>query len=501
MAPLDPALSGALMVCGTSSGAGKSTIVTGLCRLVARAGIDVVPFKAQNMSNNAAVCGDGAEIGRAQFAQAQAAGVVACVDMNPILLKPVDAHRAQLIVLGRPAGTISALETSVPRSELFDTVVEALGRLRHEHAVVLVEGAGSPTELNLLERDIANLPLADRAQLPVIVVADIDRGGMLAAAYGTVALLPPQLRHWIRGFVINRFRGDLDLLRPGLEILEERTGLPVLGVVPAVDGLLDSEDSLDLPKPEAPRRGDTLDVAVIRTPRVANFTDVDPLALENDVRLRWVDATDQFGDPDLVVLPGSRAVVADLAWLRDRGLGAAISNTTAVVLGICGGYQMLGETIQDHDNVEASMCGDVTGLGLLPVSTRYHQAKTTRVRCGRALGEEVRGYEIRHGEPMRRDGVGWIALTDEYGSDDEGTSRDERVFGTSLHGLFEHDGFRATFLARVASRRRRTFTASPVPFELQRQHTHDRVADAIASSCDVDRIAGFIGEGRLGASS
>jgi adenosylcobyric acid synthase len=194
MAPFDPELSGALMVCGTSSGAGKSTIVTGLCRLVARAGIDAVPFKAQNMSNNAAVCDDGAEIGRAQFAQAQAAGVAACADMNPILVKPLDAHRAQLVVLGRPAGTMTALETSVPRPELFDTVVGALGRLRHEHAVVVVEGAGSPAELNLLDRDLANLPLADRTQLPVIVVADVDRGGMLAAAYGTVALLPPHLR-------------------------------------------------------------------------------------------------------------------------------------------------------------------------------------------------------------------------------------------------------------------------------------------------------------------
>jgi adenosylcobyric acid synthase len=501
MAPLDPGLSGALMVCGTSSGAGKSTIVTGLCRLVARDGIDVVPFKAQNMSNNAAVCDDGAEIGRAQFAQAQAAGVVACVDMNPILLKPIDSHRAQLIILGRPVGTMSALETSVPRSELFDTVVEALGRLRQEHAVVLVEGAGSPTELNLLERDLANLPLADRAQLPVIVVADVDRGGMLAAAYGTVALLPPHLRRWIRGFVINRFRGDLDLLRPGLDILKERTGLPVLGVVPAVDGLIDSEDSLDLPNPEVPGHGGGLDVAVIRTPRVANFTDVEPLAVESDVRLRWVDAADQFGDPDLVVLPGSRAVVADLAWLRDRGLAAAISNTSAVVLGICGGYQMLGEAIQDHDNVETATCGDVAGLGLLPVVTRYHEAKTTRVRCGRALGEEVRGYEIRHGEPMRRDGAGWIALADEYGSEDEGAWRDERVFGTSLHGLFEHDGFRAAFLAHVASRRRRRFTASLVPFAQQRQRAHDRLADAIASSCDVERIAGFIGEACLGASS
>jgi adenosylcobyric acid synthase len=501
MAPFDPELSGALMVCGTSSGAGKSTIVTGLCRLVARAGIDAVPFKAQNMSNNAAVCDDGAEIGRAQFAQAQAAGVAARADMNPILVKPLDTHRAQLVVLGRPAGTMTALETSVPRPELFDTVVGALGRLRHEHAVVVVEGAGSPAELNLLDRDLANLPLADRTQLPVIVVADVDRGGMLAAAYGTVALLPPHLRRWIRGFVVNRFRGDLELLRPGLGILEQRTGLPVLGVVPTVDGLLDSEDSLDLPDPLAPRGGGALDVAVIRTPRIANFTDVEPLAVEPDVRLRWVDAAGQFGDPDLVVLPGSRAVVADLAWLRDRGLATTISHTAAVLLGICGGYQMLGQTIQDRDNVEATMRGDAAGLGLLPVITCYHEAKTTRVRCGRAFGEEVRGYEIRHGTPMRRDGAGWIALADEHGSDDEGTSHDERVFGTSLHGLFEYDSFRATFLAHVARRRRRTFTASPVPYAQLRQHAHDRLADAIASSCDMERIARFIGEGRLGASS
>jgi len=494
MPALDPGLDGALMVCGTSSGAGKSTIVTGLCRLLARNGIDVAPFKAQNMSNNAAVCEDGTEIGRAQFAQAQAAGVVPHVDMNPILLKPIDTHGAQLIVLGHPAGTMTAFETSVPRTDLFDTVLATFGRLRREHAVVIVEGAGSPTELNLLDRDLANLPLAERAQLPVIVVADVDRGGMLAAAYGTVALLPPNLRRWIRGFVINRFRGDRELLQPGLEILEDRTGLSVLGVVPSIDGLLDAEDSLDLPATRSTSAGPALDVAVIRTPRIANFTDLEPLAGEPDVTLRWVDTTAQFRDPDLVILPGSRAVVADLAWLRARGLDTAITDTAAVVLGICGGYQMLGQAIHDPDHVEG---GDAIGLGLLPVVTRYHQTKITRQRAGRAFGHPVRGYEIRHGHPARQHGPGWITLADEHGTDDEGATRDDRIFGTSLHGLFEHDAFRTSFLTHVAHQRRHPYTPSTIPFALRRRQAHDRLADAIATHCDVARLADLIGEAHL----
>jgi adenosylcobyric acid synthase len=497
MVAVDPRLRGALMVCGTSSGAGKSTFVTGLCRLLAREGVDVAPFKAQNMSNNAAVGGDGGEIGRAQFAQAQASGLTATRDMNPVLLKPLDDGRAQLLVLGRPAGFMSAWRTDVARPTLLDTVLGALDRLRRAHAVVVVEGAGSPTELNLLDRDLANLPLADRAGLPAIVVADVDRGGMIAAAYGTVALLPPHLRARVRGFVVNRFRGDADLLAPALDLLTERTGLPVLGVMPTLDGLVDDEDSLDLPAGNARARVGTLDVAVIRAPRVANFTDVEPLTAEPDLTLRWVSTVEELGAPDLVVLPGSRAVVADLAWLRERGLDRAVVETDAVVLGICGGYQMLGTSIEDDTGIEAATPGAVAGLDVLPVVTRYAAAKTARVRAGTAFGAPISGYEIRHGEPLRLAGHGWIALDDALGREDEGACGSDRCFGTSLHGLFEHDGFRAAFLGHVAAVRSRPFTPTTVPFASRRRSAHDRLADAIARHCDVTRIAELVASATL----
>ncbi|HEX6312803.1 MAG TPA: cobyric acid synthase, partial [Acidimicrobiia bacterium] len=474
---LGAGLCGALMVCGTSSSAGKSTIVTGLCRLLARRGVRVAPFKAQNMSNNAAVCADGTEIGRAQYAQALAAGIDPSADLNPILLKPIDDRRAQVIVHGRPLTHAGAADYGTHAGTLLDVASTALERLRRRFDVVVAEGAGSPAELNLLERDVANLPLAARAGIDAVLVADVDRGGMLAAAYGTVALLPAELRGRVRGIVVNRFRGDAALLRPGLELLEARAGVPVLGVVPHLPGAVDAEDSLDVPASAEPRPA-ALVVAVVRTPRLSNFTDVEPLAAEPDVIVRYATRPEQLTGADVIVLAGSRAVTADLAWLRRAGLARAVTHADAVVLGICGGYQMLGGSVADPDGVEGPP-GAVAGLGLLPVTTRFGRTKTTRVRRGRALGCTVEGYEIRHGEPVREGGESWVELDDELGVEHEGAVLAGRVFGTSLHGLFENDAFRRTFLGHVAARRRRSFVPGSQSFASVRARFHDRVADAL----------------------
>jgi adenosylcobyric acid synthase len=487
---LDPGLRGAVMVCGTGSGSGKSTFVTGLCRLLARRGVRVAPFKAQNMSNNAAVCADGAEIGRAQYAQALAAGLQPCADHNPVLLKPISDGRSQVIVLGAPAGETDAAGYAGAGAALLDTAAAALTRLRSRYEVVVIEGAGSPAEINLLSRDIANLPLAERVGVDAVLVADVDRGGMLAAVHGTVDLLPHGLRRRLRAIVVNRFRGDLALLQPGLAMLEDRTGLPVLGVLPFLPGALDVEDSLDVPAPMA-GRPDALMVAVVRTPRLSNFTDVEPLAAEPDVVVRFVTRPDQLDGVDLIVLGGSRSVIADLTWLRDTGLAEAVTGSDAVVFGICGGYQMLGDAIVDEAGTDGAP-GEAAGLGLLPVVTTFDCEKTTRRRRGRALAWEVTGYEIRHGAPARSCGQGWVDLDDEHGDECEGATAGGRVYGTSVHGLFENDGFRRAFLGRVAVARGRTYAAHSGSFAAARRRFHDAVADAVEAHLDLDAIAGLI---------
>ena len=465
-------------------------MVTGLCRLLARRGVRVAPFKAQNMSNNAAVCADGAEIGRAQYAQALAAGIEPTADLNPILLKPIDDHRSQVIVHGAAVSEVGATGYGAQSRALLDLAADALDRLRERFDVVVVEGAGSPSEVNLLERDVANLPLAARAGIGAVLVADIDRGGMLAAAYGTIALLPAELRDRIRGIVVNRFRGELPLLRPGLDLLEERTRVPVLGVVPFLPGAVDAEDSLDVPSPVG-SRSDALVVAVLRTPRISNFTDLEPLAAEPDVAVRFVSRPDELAGADVIVLPGSRAVAGDLAWMRQSGLADAVLRSDALVFGVCGGYQMLGETVVDEHGVEGEP-GTIAGLGLLPVTTRLGLDKITRVRHGRALGCDVGGYEIRHGRPVRTGGAGWIELDDEFGAGDEGAVRDDRIFGTSLHGLFENDDFRRAFLGRAAARTGRSLAPRTESFAAVRARFHDALADVLEANLDLDRIGALI---------
>ncbi|MEO9224350.1 MAG: cobyric acid synthase [Acidimicrobiales bacterium] len=498
---------GALMVCGTTSNAGKSTIVAGLCRVLARRDVRVAPFKAQNMANNSAVTADGGEIGRAQAWQALAAGVAPEVAMNPILLKPVADRASQVVVMGRPTETVSAAEFHRRKPALLDVVLSALADLRARFDVVILEGAGSPAEINLLDRDIVNLEIAHRAGIPAVVVGDIDLGGVFAALYGTVALLPDRYRRLVGGFVINKFRGDPALLGDAVHMLEDRCAVPTLGVLPWLDGpTFDGEDSLTLDQGHAhapigdreTAAGDVLDVAVLRFPRIANFTDFDPLLAEPAVRLRFVHDAAGLGRPDLLVLPGSKAPVADLAWLRARGLDTAIieaATSGTTILGICAGAQMLGRRIADPGHVESPE-PLTDGLALLDVTTEFGADKFTANRSGTAFGQPLHGYQIHHGrltvsgsEPFTH-----LDASPTGASGPEGASSGA-VHGTTLHGLFEADGFRRAFLGAVAKRAGKAYVAGPTTFESLRQAAIDRIADAIEAHIDLAAIDALIAQG------
>jgi adenosylcobyric acid synthase len=479
---------GALMVCGTTSDAGKTTLVAGLCRLYARRGVRVAPFKAQNMALNSTVTPSGHEIGRAQGIQAQAAGVPADVAMNPILLKPTGERTSQVVVNGVPWKTLTAAQYHAAKPGLLPLVMESLADLRRRYDVVLCEGAGSPTEINLLDHDIVNLRVALDAGLAALVVGDINLGGVFAALYGTVALLPDDLRSCVRGFVINKLRGDPALLLDGCDQLAARSGVPTLGVIPWLESTgLDAEDSLALDRP-ARAVGtavvDELDVAVVRFPRIANFTDLDPLSIEAGVRVRYVHDRAGLGAPDLIVLPGSKATVDDLGWLRSRGLDEAIARCDATVLGICGGYQMMGRSIDDP--VE-SAAGVVRGLEWLPVDTRFEPRKVTLLRRGTSTGAPVHGFQIHHGRVRADGGEPFIALDDEHGTSLDGIRVAAR-FGTTLHGLFEADDFRRSFLAQVAEHRGKRFVSEGRSFERVRLEAIDELADVLEEHLDMTTI-------------
>jgi adenosylcobyric acid synthase len=498
------------MVCGTASNSGKSLLVAGLCRLLARRGVKVAPFKGQNMALNSIVTTDGDEIGRAQGAQAEAASVEPESAMNPVLLKPTSDRRSQVIVMGRPWRTLDAADFHAAKAELVGVVDGALDDLRHRFDVVICEGAGSPAEINLLGNDLVNLGLAGRAGVPAILVGDIDRGGVFAHLYGTTALLPDALRSSLRAFVINKFRGDPALLGDATSVLEERTGLPTIGVIPWLDDVaIDAEDSLALAELErraaaVDRTAGALEVAVVRLPRISNFTDLDALSLEPGVSVRWARHAEQLRGADLVILPGTKSTVADLAWLRVRGFDRVILELLAgpappSVLGLCGGYQMLGRAIADEDGVEHD--GGTQGLGLLDVTTRFLPGKQTQRRAGRELdsGTAVAGYQIHHGRvtPGPR-ACAWLSLDGPDGDEEEGARDDGRaVFGTTLHGLFEEDAFRSRFLAAAAARRAKEWASSGVSFAAARAAQYDRVADACEAHLDLDALFRIVAEGAL----
>jgi adenosylcobyric acid synthase len=477
-------VSGALLVAGTTSDAGKSVVTAGICRWLVRQGVSVAPFKAQNMSNNSMVTPDGAEIGRAQVMQAAAARVEPEAAMNPVLLKPGGEDSSQVVVLGRPVADVTALSYRPMKAALLEQVLASLADLRARFDVVVCEGAGSPTEINLRADDIANMGLATAAQVPVVVVGDIDRGGVFAALYGTVALMPPADQRLVAGFLVNKFRGDARLLAPGLDELGRLTGRPVLGVLPWLPGAaLDVEDSLGVPTGVSsagpPHGEDVLRVSVARLPRLSNFTDLDALAAEPGVLVRYATRPEELADADLVVLPGTRSTVADLRWLRSSGLADAVARRAAEgrpVLGICGGHQMLARTITDE--VE-SRSGTVPGLGLLPTDVVFAGEKTLGRPVGTAFGRPVRGYEIHHG----------LVRVDDDAEPFLDGARAGAVWGTTWHGTLEDDEFRRAFLAEVARAAGRRFVVAPdTAFAAVREARLDALGDLVAEHADTDAL-------------
>ena len=481
----------ALMVQGTASNVGKSILVTALCRILRQEGLRVAPFKAQNMSLNAYVTLDGGEIGRAQGVQAEAAGASATVDMNPVLLKPKGESVAQVVIHGRPVGDFSAQGYRKEYLEVaWAAVEESFARLRNRYDVIVIEGAGSPAEVNLRERDIANMRVAVLAGAPVILIADIDRGGVFAQLVGTLQLLPPEEAVRVRAFVINKFRGDLSILEPGLRFLEEETGRPVLGVLPYLPGLgVAAEDSVSLQagivRPEA-----QLEIAVVRLPRIANFDDFDPLLLEPDVSLRFVHRPSLLGTPDLLVLPGTKNTVADLRWLFESGWAEVIRRRAAggmPVLGVCGGYQMLGKEISDPEGLEDE-AGTFPGLRLLDTVTVFRPGKVTVRRrgvvagtgmLGGLTGVRVDGYEIHAGETFLGTGAAAVFFLERNGGEvTEGASQGA-VWGTYLHGLFESDGFRRGFLNLLRQQRGLPPADFGISYARHKEASFDRLAAAV----------------------
>jgi len=464
-----------LLVAGTASDAGKSVITAAICRWLTRQGLSVAPFKAQNMALNSTVTASGAEIGRAQAMQAAACGIEPEAAMNPVLIKPSGRHRSQVLLMGKPYATTTARSYQDLKPELREPVIEAYRNMRRRFDVVVCEGAGSPAEINLRANDLANMGLARAARIPVLLIGDIDRGGVFPSLYGTLALLEPEDQRLIAGFVINKFRGDTSILAPGLETLRELTGRPTYAVLPWLDGpFIDAEDSLALRAPV--RDGATLDVAVVRLRWMSNFTDLDALASEPGVSVRFTRSAADIERADLVVIPGTKATVEDLRGLRDAGLDRALIERSGPTLGICGGYQMLGLTI--NDDVE-SAAGHVEGLGLLPVNTRFTADKLLQRVSGTVWDVEATGYEIRHGRIDTED-----ALMQ---------SRD--VLGTSWHGLLECDAFRRKLLTWVAERRGRAWTPGTTSFAAVREAHLDRLADWFGEHVDAPALLDLIHRG------
>ena len=479
------------MIVGTSSDAGKSTVVAAVCRYLANQGMKVVPFKSQNMALNSAVTEDGFEIGRAQYAQAFAARTRATVEMNPILLKPESDRTSQVILNGESIGSYSAVDYQTMKASLIDGVLDSFSVLERDADVVIMEGAGSPAEINLLEYDIVNLNLAERVSARAALVADIDRGGVFAHILGTYSILPENLRGLLDGYLINRFRGDVSLLGSGLTELSARIGSECFGTLPYIKNtMLDKEDSLSLAErgparpsgkgPDAPLR-----IRVVRLPHLSNYTDFDPLSLEPSCEVSYVDSPSGLADADLVILPGSKSTIGDLNWLRSR-FGDSISryvDSGRFLMGVCGGYQMLGKEIED--GVECEVEG-TEGMGLLDVTTHFKQQKLTLQRSGNYIGStldagpSVSGYQIHNGRvaagPSNRPIFRLVEspARARFGIDDgvagnEG-SRSGNVFGTTLHGVFEADGFRRNLLEEVARSRDRRYEPGRGFYEVRELH-------------------------------
>ena len=505
-------MKGSIMIQGTMSNAGKSVLAGGLCRVLKQDGYSVAPFKSQNMALNSFITKEGLEMGRAQVMQAEAAGIEPLADMNPILLKPTNDTGSQVIINGKPVGTMSAVEYYRHKRDYIPYIMEAYERLKHKYDVVVIEGAGSPAEINLKQDDIVNMGLAEMVDAPVLLAGDIDRGGVFAQLIGTVMLLEEKERQRIKGMIINKFRGDVSILKPGLTMLEERAKIPVVGVVPYFYLDIDEEDSLT-------ENAGLVDIAVIRLPRISNFTDIAPLEALEEAGVRYVSTPAEFGEPDAVILPGSKNTIQDLLWMRQNGLEAKLlqfASKGGLVFGICGGYQMLGQEVSDPDGVEQK--GTVRGLGLLPTRTVFDKEKTrTRVQ-GRFLaaegilkelsGTEIEGYEIHMGETFLLDHAkSLVEFADTTGKDDSGASdisgsvradgaQCGNVYGCYVHGIFDAPGCAKGFLSALL--KQKGYDPSVInekDWKAYKEEQYDKLADIIRESLDMERIYQIIEKG------
>ena len=498
-------MANAIMIQGTMSNAGKSLIAAGLCRVFKQDGYRVAPFKAQNMALNSFITKEGLEMGRAQVVQAEAAGVEPSVLMNPILLKPTSDMGSQVIVNGEVWAQLSARDYFRVKKTLLPEVMKAYNALSEQNDVIVIEGAGSPAEINLKDADVfVNMGMAKAAKAPVLLVGDIDRGGVFAQLYGTVALLNPDERAHVKGVIINKFRGDESILTPGVRQLEELLGIPVVGVVPYVHLDIDDEDSLSERLENRPAA--LVDIAVMRLPRISNFTDFRALEAIDGVSVRYVSSTQQFGEPDLVILPGTKNTMADLLWLRQSGLEAKIlrfADSGGAVFGICGGFQMLGKTLSDPHGVEHG--GKLRGMGLLPVETVFTEQKTrTRVsgRFGTLSGTfselsglPFEGYEIHMGETESGAPASEIydAISGRTRSDG---CQSGNVCGSYVHGVFDGDAV-AGALVRTLAERKGVDPAllGKVSGEAHKQQQYDLLADTIRTHMDMDAVRRILKEG------
>ena len=493
-----------LMIQGTMSSAGKSLLVTGLCRIFARKGYRVAPYKSQNMSNNAGVTFAGAEIGRAQYTQALACGIAPSVDMNPILIKPeADAH-SQIVLMGKPFASLPAYQYYQQKDHFWKEATAALDRLRNEYDLVIIEGAGSPAEVNLRKGDIVNMAVALYAQAPVLLAGDIDRGGIFAQLLGTLWLLEPEELALVKGLIVNKFRGDINLFYDGVEILEEKGGVPVVGVVPYIYHHVPEEDAVAIEAQNfQAQTGAEIDLAVVRLPRISNFDDFDPLRTEPGVSVRYIDYPQELGQPHAVILPGTKSTMADLAWMKSQGLDRALAaymQQGGVVVGICGGYQMLGKSIQDPDHIESPV-DEVQGLGLLDTTTIFrgekatHQAEAVVRRAAGWLTEigdaPLTGYEIHMGETRMGGSTAWLEITRRSGETvsvaDGAISPDGKVWGCYLHGVFENTDFRHAWLRSLG------WQPDPAAARLSLEESFDQLADQMEAALNMEQLAEIIG--------
>lgn len=516
----------AIMIQGTMSNAGKSLLAAGLCRIFRQDGYRVAPFKSQNMALNSFITTEGLEMGRAQVVQAQAAGAEPCADMNPILLKPSSDTGSQVIVRGVPIGTMPAKEYFQYKKQLIPVIREAYQRLDRQYDIIVIEGAGSPAEINLKQDDIVNMGMAKMANAPVLLAGDIDRGGVFAQLYGTVMLLEPEERAMVKGIIINKFRGDKTILDPGVLMIEELLGIPAVGVIPYMDVDIEDEDSLSSRlelkrksnRPEAEHGEGLIEIAVIRFPRLSNFTDFTIFEQMEAVKLRYVDRISVLGKPDLIILPGTKNTMDDLLWLRQNGLENAVLKAASAgtpVWGICGGYQMMGRTLYDENNIESKTAGGhLAGMGLLPTATHFHEEKTrTRVRgtFGRLdgifselEGMETEGYEIHMGESfIDETALKLLTLWEGSGAAVSAPGKPDGCFlsdcyGTYLHGVFDAPGIaEAVVNALLAKRGLPPLIQGQVPFDYSayRESQYDKLADTLRNHLDMAQLYRILEDG------